>query len=136
MINKATIMGRVGNDPVIKNEGKIANLTIATTESWKDKNGKKQEKTEWHRIVIFNEKMIEHVVSKYVKKGALIYIEGKLQTRNYEKDGKTLYTTEIVMNGYGDVLKLIPTGQKQDSQNSIEASQEEEVEIIEDEIPF
>ena len=135
MINKAIIMGRVGNDPEIRNEGKIANFTIATTESWKDRDGKKQEKTEWHRIVIFNEKMIEHVVSKYVKKGVLIYIEGKLQTRKYnDANGVEKYTTEIVMNGYGDILKLVPTGQKQDSQNSIEASQEEE--IPEDEVPF
>jgi len=135
MINKAIIMGRVGNDPEIRNEGKIANFTIATTESWKDRDGKKQEKTEWHRIVIFNDKMIEHVVSKYVKKGVLIYIEGKLQTRKYnDANGVEKYTTEIVMNGYGDILKLVPTGQKQDSQNSIEASQEEE--IPEDEVPF
>jgi len=135
MINKAIIMGRVGNDPEIRNEGKIANFTIATTESWKDRDGKKQEKTEWHRIVIFNDKMIEHVVSKYVKKGVLIYIEGKLQTRKYnDANGVEKYTTEIVMNGYGDILKLVPTGQKQDSQNSNEASQEEE--IPEDEVPF
>lgn len=136
MINKATIMGRVGKDPEIKNEGKIATFSIATTENWRDGNGEKQEKTEWHKIVIFNQKMIEHVVSKYVKKGGLIYIEGKLQTRNYEKDGKTLYITEIVLTAFEGTLKLIPTGQKQDNQNSIESSQEEDVEATEDEIPF
>ncbi len=136
MINKAVIMGRVGNDPVIKNEGKIATFSIATTENWKDKNGEKQEKTEWHKIVIFNQKMIEHVVSKYVKRGGLIYIEGKLQTRSYEKDDKTLYTTEIVLTAFEGNLKLIPTGQKHNNENSIESSQEEEIDILEDEIPF
>lgn len=134
MINKAIIMGRVGKNPEIKNESKIANFTIATSEKWKDKNGEVKENTQWHRVVIFNEKLISNVVAKYIKQGSLIYIEGKLQTRSYEKAGKTLYTTEIVLTAFDGVLKLIPTGQKQETQNTTE--QEVDEEVPEDEIPF
>ena len=144
MINKVIILGRVGKELDIKTTAsgsKLANLTIATTESWRDKNGEKQEKTEWHRVVIFNDKLVSNVVEKYVKKGSLIYIEGSLQTRKYtDSQGVEKYSTEVVLKGYSDVLKLIPTGGKQQSNseqtNESELSEADVEDVPADEIPF
>lgn len=99
MINKATIVGHVGRDPEIREMGSggvVANVAVATTEKWKDKNGERQEKTEWHRLVFFGK--LAEIVEKYVRKGSLIYVEGKLTTRKWEKDGVERYTTEINCN--------------------------------------
>lgn len=97
--NSASIIGRLGNDPEIKifdNGGKIANFTVATSEKWKDKTtGELKENTEWHRVTA-NGKLVD-VIEKWVKKGHLISIDGKLRTRSWEKDGTTMYTTEIVV---------------------------------------
>ena len=98
-INKVIIVGNCGQDPEVKfsaNGSAIANLTVATTEAWKDKQtGQKQEKTEWHRIVFFNR--LAEVVGEYVKKGSKVYIEGKLQTRKWQdQSGADRYSTEIV----------------------------------------
>ena len=98
-INKAIILGNLGQDPEVKympNGNAVANVTIATSESWKDKNtGEKVEKTEWHRVVFF--RRLAEIVGEYLKKGSKVYIEGKLQTRKWQdKDGKDCYTTEIV----------------------------------------
>ena len=98
-INKVILVGNVGNDPECRegSSGAIANLSIATSETWKDKNtGEQQERTEWHRIVFFNR--LAEVVRDYVKKGTKIYLEGRLQTRSYEQDGVQKYSTEIVAN--------------------------------------
>jgi single-strand DNA-binding protein len=141
MINKATILGRIGKDPEIRTTAsgsKIANLTIATSEFWKDKSGNKQEKTEWHRVVIFNDKLISNVVEKYVKKGSLAYIEGSLQTTKYtDAQGVEKYTTQIVLKGFSDVLKLIPTGSKQTAEGNTLNDSEVEQDIPDDDsIPF
>lgn len=99
MINKATLLGNVGRDPEIRhmaNGDAVANVSLATTEKWKDKNGERQEKTEWHRLVFFGK--LADIVDKYVHKGSLIYVEGKLTTRKWEKDGVERYTTEINCN--------------------------------------
>lgn len=98
-VNKVILIGNLGQDPEIKsfqNGGRIANLRIATSESWKDKNtGEKKEKTEWHRVVFF--KGLAEVVGEYLKKGSQIYVEGKLRTRKWtDKEGIDRYTTEIV----------------------------------------
>jgi single-strand DNA-binding protein len=97
-VNKVTLIGRLGKDPEVKalpNGTSVANFSVATSESWNDKNGQKQEKTEWHRVVVFAK--LADLVSKYVKKGSQLYLEGKLQTRSWtDKDGNTKYTTEIV----------------------------------------
>ena len=98
-VNKSIILGHLGEDPDVKYSptgSAVANMTIATSESWKDKNtGEKQEKTEWHRIVAFGK--TAEVCGKYLKKGSLAYIEGKLQTRKWlDKEGKDRFTTEIV----------------------------------------
>tara|TARA_R110002126_G_scaffold192119_3_gene340298 strand:+ start:263 stop:847 length:585 start_codon:yes stop_codon:yes gene_type:complete len=97
-VNKAIIVGNVGGDPETKympSGGAVTNITIATSESWKDKQtGQTVEKTEWHRVVFFNK--LAEIVAEYVRKGSKLYIEGQLRTRNWEKDGVKHYTTEIV----------------------------------------
>ena len=109
-LNKVTLIGRVGKDPEIKTSKagkKLASFSLATSESWKDKQGQKQEKTEWHNIVVYNEG-IAGVIEKYVHKGSQIYIEGALQTRKWQdKDGKDRYTTEVVLQGFNGQLILL-----------------------------
>lgn len=110
-VNKVILVGNVGKDPEIRStqDGReIANLSLATSESWKDKNsGERKEKTEWHRIVIFNEGLVK-VVKNYVKKGAKLYIEGQLQTRKWtDKDGFEKYSTEVVLQNYGGTLTML-----------------------------
>jgi single-strand DNA-binding protein len=101
-VNKVIVIGRLGQDPELKampNGRSVCNISVATSENWKDKNtGEKQEKTEWHRVVIFGSKA--DVVAQYFKKGSQIYVEGKLATRKWEKDGQTHYTTEIVLDDF------------------------------------
>jgi single-strand DNA-binding protein len=98
-VNKVILVGNVGNDPDCREggSGAIANLSVATSDTWKDKNtGEQQERTEWHRIVFFNR--LAEVVRDYVKKGTKVYLEGRLQTRSFEQDGVQKYSTEIVAN--------------------------------------
>tara|TARA_R110000851_G_scaffold133381_4_gene268231 strand:+ start:6432 stop:6875 length:444 start_codon:yes stop_codon:yes gene_type:complete len=101
-VNKVILIGNAGNDPefrVMPNGNGVANLSIATSESWKDKNtGEKQEKTEWHRVIFFNKQA--EVINQYVKKGSKLYVEGRLQTRSWEQDGVKKYTTEIVASEF------------------------------------
>ena len=99
MINKVILVGRLGSDPEMKytsDTTPVAHFTMATTKSWKDKNtGNKSEKTEWHRVVVW--RRLAEIVGEYLKKGSLVYIEGEIQTRDWEdKDGNKRYTTEIV----------------------------------------
>jgi len=109
-LNRATIIGNVGKDPEIKsmsNGNRVANLSVATSETWKDKStGEKKERTEWHRITVWNDGLIG-IIEKYVSKGSKIMIEGQIQTRKYEKDGVDHYTTEIVLQGFGGQLILL-----------------------------
>ena len=99
-VNKVILVGNIGQDPEVRympNGNAVANLTLATSETWKDKNtGEQEEKTEWHRIVCFNR--LAEIVEKYVKKGSKLYIEGRLQTRSWEQEGVKRYTTEIVFD--------------------------------------
>ena len=99
-INKVMLIGNLGKDPEIRympSGDAIANLTLATTENWKDKAGEKQEKTEWHRVSMFGR--LAEIAGEYLKKGSSVYIEGKLQTRKWQdKEGNDRYTTEIVAN--------------------------------------
>ncbi|GLQ23122.1 single-stranded DNA-binding protein [Algimonas ampicilliniresistens] len=115
-VNKVILIGNVGNDPEIRtfgNGGKVANLSIATSETWRDKqSGERKEKTEWHRVAVFGEGLVG-VIERYVKKGSKLYIEGKLQTRKWQdRDGNDKYTTEIVLQGPGTTLTML------DSRNS------------------
>ena len=110
-LNKVLLIGRLGNDPEIKQmqKGKsVARLSVATSESWKDKNtGERKEKTEWHRVVIFNVGLVS-VVQKYLKKGAQVYIEGQLNTNKYtDSNGQEKYSTQIVLQGYNSSLTML-----------------------------
>ena len=96
-VNKVILVGNLGKDPEVRfmpNGDAVCNFSIATTENWKDKDGKKQSKTEWHSVVAYRK--LAEIIGEYVKSGNGIYIEGKLQTRKWEKDGVTRYTTEII----------------------------------------
>jgi single-strand DNA-binding protein len=97
-INKVILVGNLGNDPEVRympNGNAVANVSLATSDSWKDKaTGEQQEKTEWHRVVFFNR--LAEIVEQYVKKGSKLYVEGRLQTRSWEQDGIKRYSTEIV----------------------------------------
>ena len=109
-LNKVLLIGRLGNDPEIKqmqNGKSVARLSVATSESWKDKNtGERKEKTEWHRVVIFNEGLV-NVVQKYLKKGAQVYIEGQLNTNKYtDSNGQEKYSTQVVLQGYNSSLTM------------------------------
>jgi single-strand DNA-binding protein len=111
-INKAILVGNVGKDPecgTAPNSGnRFANFSIATGEKWTDKaTGEKREKTEWHRIVVWGP--LAEVVEKYVRKGSRLYVEGRIVTREYEKDGSKRYATEIVLQGFGAQLLLLNT---------------------------
>ena len=113
-MNKVILVGNLGKDPEVRHSNagqKIVNLTLATTESWKDKSGQKQDKTEWHRIVIFNPGLAD-IAERYLKKGSKAYIEGSLQTRKWtDQNGQEKYTTEIVLGNYrGEILLLDSRG--------------------------
>ena len=114
-LNKVLLIGRLGADPEIKqmvNGKSVARLSLATSQSWKDKNtGERKEKTEWHRIVVFNEGLV-NVVQQYLKKGAQVYVEGQLMTRKWkdEQSGQDKYSTEIVIQGYNSSLTMLGGG--------------------------
>ena len=148
-LNKVLLIGRLGADPEIKqmvNGKNVARLSLATSNTWKDKNsGEKKEKTEWHRVVIFNEGLV-NVVQQYVKKGAQVYIEGQLTTRKWkdEKSGLDRYSTEIVLQGFNSSFKILSSKNSQ-----LESSQDNKSEKsslpnddvvpsndLDDEIPF
>lgn len=118
-VNKVIIVGSLGKDPEIRtlnNGDRVANLSVATSESWRDKaSGEKKEKTEWHRVVVFNDNLTK-VAESYLKKGSSVYLEGKLQTRKYEQNGVEKYSTEIVLDRFGGVLTML--GGKQQSGES------------------
>jgi len=110
-LNKVTLIGNLGRDPEIRNlqdGNKVANLSVATSESWKDKSsGERRERTEWHRVVIFNERLVD-VVEKYLKKGAKVYLEGALQTRKWtDQSGAEKYTTEVVLQRFRGELVML-----------------------------
>ena len=109
-VNKMIILGNLGADPVIRRtqDGRpIANLNIATSESWKTKDGERREKTEWHRVVIFNEGLCR-IAEQYLRKGAKVYVEGQLQTRKWkDQSGQDKYSTEVVLQGFSSVLTLL-----------------------------
>ena len=117
-LNKVLLIGRLGADPEIKqmvNGKNVARLSLATSNTWKDKNtGEKKEKTEWHRVVIFNEGLV-NVVQQYVKKGAQVYIEGQLTTRKWkdEKSGLDRYSTEVVLQGFNSSFKILSSKNSQ-----------------------
>ena len=109
-VNKVILIGNLGRDPEVRsmqNGGKVANLSIATSENWKDKNtGERKEKTEWHRVVIFGS--LADIAERYLKKGSKVYVCGQLQTRKWtDQSGIEKYTTEVVLQGYGGELTML-----------------------------
>ncbi len=148
-LNKVLLIGRLGADPEIKqmvNGKNVARLSIATSQSWKDKSsGERKEKTEWHRVVIFNEGLI-NVVQQYLKKGANVYVEGQLSTRKWkdESTGQDKYSTEIVLQGYNSSLTMLDGRKKDDSTNLVtenksnlpEENLNQDQSDLDDKIPF
>ena len=145
-LNKVQLIGRLGADPDIKqmvNGKNVARLSIATSQSWKDKSsGERKEKTEWHRVVIFNEGLV-NIVQQYLKKGANVYLEGQLSTRKWrdEKSGQDKYSTEIVLQGYNSSLTMLggnSMNENQSSQNLKSPDEGSQVpdNDLDDEIPF
>ena len=143
-LNKVLLISRLGADPDVKqmvNGKSVARLSLATSQSWKDKStGEKKEKTEWHRVVVFNEGLV-NVVQQYLKKGAQIYVEGQLSTRKWkdEQSGQDKYSTEIVIQGYNSSLTMLGgksptdlvTNNKKTSENTTQ-----DVSELDDDIPF
>ena len=148
-LNKVLLIGRLGADPEIKqmvNGKNVARLSLATSQSWKDKNtGERKEKTEWHRIVIFNEGLI-NVIQQYLKKGANVYVEGQLSTRKWKDDstGQDKYSTEIVLQGYNSSLTMLDGKNKNSDTNPVSDSKSslpndnlnQDNSDLDDEIPF
>ena len=145
-LNKVILIGRLGADPEIKqmvNGKSVARLSLATNQNWKDKNtGEKKEKTEWHRIVVFNEGLV-NVVQQYLKKGAQIYVEGQLNTRKWkdEQSGQDKYSTEVVIQGYNSSLVMLGGGNQnsiptQDSKKKFDDSSQVTQNELDDDIPF
>ena len=110
-VNKVILVGNLGNDPEVRNlpsGGKVVNLSVATSENWRDKNtGERKERTEWHRVVIFSEGLVR-VAEQYLRKGSKVYIEGQLQTRKWQdQSGQDKYSTEIVLQGFNSTLTML-----------------------------
>ena len=149
-VNKVTLIGNLGRDPEIRamqNGDKIVQLSIATSDRWKDKNsGEQRERTEWHRVVIFND-ALGKIAEQYLKKGSTVYLEGQLQTRKWtdQQSGQDKYTTEVVLQRYRGELTLLgsrPDNQINNEYNKPEIDQSGEPPIsdiasdLDDEIPF
>ena len=110
-VNKVILIGNLGRDPEVRsfqNGGKVCNLRIATSETWKDRNtGERREKTEWHSVAIFQEGLVR-IAEQYLKKGSKVYIEGQLQTRKWQdQSGQDKYSTEVVLQGFGGTLTML-----------------------------
>lgn len=148
-LNKVQLIGNLGADPEIRsfqNGGRVANLRIATSESWKDKaTGERKEKTEWHTVALFSDGLVG-VAERYLKKGSKVYVEGQLQTRKWQdKDGNDRYSTEIVLQGYDSKLVMLdgPSGNSGGNQSngSQQSSGNQQpsgsyAEDLDDDIPF
>ena len=143
-INKVILVGNIGNDPEIRSTSdgrEIANFSLATSESWKDKNtGEKKSKAEWHRVVIFSQGLVG-IAKNYLKKGTKIYIEGQLQTRKWtDNSGIEKYTTEIVLQNFNSTLSILDSKQSSsDTGNNFNDNNQDQNstdDIIDDDIPF
>jgi single-strand DNA-binding protein len=150
-VNKVILVGNLGNDPEVRtmqSGDKVVNLSLATSESWKDKaTGERKENTQWHRIVVFNQGLV-NVCENYLKKGSKIYIEGQLETRSWDQDGQKKYATEVVLRPYRGELTMLdsrssgggdygsaPSGSYGQPANQGSAAPAP-IDELEDEIPF
>lgn len=144
-VNKVILLGALGADPEVRHtqDGRpIVNLSVATSESWKDKNsGERKEKTEWHRVVIFSEGLAK-IAERYLKKGSKVYIEGQLQTRKWQdQSGNDRYSTEVVLSGFNGTLTMLDSPRSSDSPQNQEQSPAHSTDFGDDgfgdsEIPF
>lgn len=149
-LNRAQLIGNLGRDPEIRDVAggtRVANFSVATSESWKDKaTGEKKERTEWHRIVVWNDGLV-NIIEKYVKKGSKIYVEGEIQTRKWfkkgdaEADENARYSTEIVLTGFNGTIKLLGDGgggsrQSDPNDNASRPGNSGGGTALDDEIPF
>ena len=142
-VNKVILVGNLGKDPEVRrmtSGDPVVNLSIATSESWRDKaSGEKKEKTEWHRVVIFNKNLAD-VAEKYLKKGAKVYVEGQLQTRKWtDKDGAEKYSTEVVLQNFRGELTMLDSrsgGGEGGGRGAGEAPTSFQRDEMDDEIPF
>ena len=150
-VNKVTLVGNLGRDPEVRamqNGDKIVQLSVATSDRWKDKNsGEQRERTEWHRVVIFND-ALGKIAEQYLKKGSTVYLEGQLQTRKWtdQQSGQEKYTTEVVLQRYRGELTLLgsrPENQISNDQQNAEIDQSNQFSMtddiasdLDDEIPF
>ena len=131
MLNKCCFIGNIGRDPEVRQVGgkKVVNLSLAVSERWKGADGERQERTEWVKVVIWNERIAE-VAERYLTKGSKVYIEGQLQTRKWtDKDGQDRYTTEVVLQRFRGELVML--GDKGERQGAVKAAAD-----LDDEIPF
>lgn len=133
MINKVLLLGRCGKDPEVRtfnNGDRVANFSLATSDIYRNKDGERVENTEWHNISVFGKTV--DIVEKYVTKGSLIHIEGKLKTRSWEVDGVKKYITEVVLEKYGGKITLLPKSTSNESEpESVEAEM-----VTDDDLPF
>ena len=150
-VNKVTLVGNLGRDPEVRamqNGDKIVQLSVATSDRWKDKNsGEQRERTEWHRVVIFND-ALGKIAEQYLKKGSTVYLEGQLQTRKWtdQQSGQEKYTTEVVLQRYRGELTLLGSrseNQISNDQQNAEVDQSNQISLsdniasdLDDEIPF
>ena len=139
-VNKVILIGNLGADPDVRdfsNGGKVCNLRIATSDTWKDKNtGEKREKTEWHQVAIFQDGLVG-VAERFLKKGSKVYIEGKLQTRKWQdQSGADRYSTEIVLQGFDGKLVMLDGAGGQKQQNNDQQAPPPDNSMDDDSIPF
>ncbi|MCR4623470.1 MAG: single-stranded DNA-binding protein [Alphaproteobacteria bacterium] len=139
-VNKVVLLGNLGKDPEIRStqDGtKVANFSVATSETWKDKaTGERKEKTEWHRVVVFNPNLAD-ICERYLKKGSKVYLEGQLQTRKWQdKDGADRYTTEIVLPRFKGELTMLDSAGSSFGDNGGDAQMDQPPAGIDDDIPF
>ncbi|QPQ55560.1 single-stranded DNA-binding protein [Allosphingosinicella flava] len=137
-VNKVILVGNLGQDPEsrsLSNGNEVVNLSIATSESWKDRDGNRQERTEWHRVVIFNEHAAK-VAKQYLRKGSKVYLEGQLQTRKWQdNNGQDRYSTEIVLQKFKGELTLLDSGNR-DTGNGGGQGYAAQPADLSDEVPF
>lgn len=141
-LNKVMLIGNLGRDPEVRNlqsGDKVANLSLATSEKWRDRDGNQQERTEWHRVVIFDPRLAE-VAEKYLSKGSKVYLEGQLQTRKWtDREGNEKYTTEIVLQRFRGALVMLGGGeerQEESGYSDYQAPPDDAGNDLDDEIPF
>jgi single-strand DNA-binding protein len=138
-LNKVQLIGQLGADPEsrsFQNGGSVVNMRLATSETWKDKDGNRQERTEWHTVAIFNEGLGK-VASNYLRKGSKVYIEGQLQTRKWQdQSGADRYSTEVVVPKFGGGLVLLDKRESTGDQEARQMMQQPVAETLDDDVPF